>query len=80
MTKRKFYKTLVTLEVLSEEPIPEGMEVPDIMAEATDGAYSAQVLPTAQKILNGKQAAKALMDQGSDPGFFQLTEDGKDVE
>jgi len=80
MTNRKFYKTRITLEILSEDPIPEGMDVPDIMTEATEGEYSAQVLPMETDIIDGKQAADALLEQGSDCGFFSLTEDGEDIE
>ncbi len=31
-------------------------------------------------VLNGKEAADALIKQGNDTGFFMLTEDGEDVE
>ena len=80
MTKRKFYKTLVQVEILSEEPIPEDLPVEAILQEATNGSYSARDLPWKQTTLNGKQAAKALQKQGSDPSFFQLTTGGNDTE
>ncbi len=33
-----------------------------------------------QEELSGKQAAEALLNQASDPSFFNLTEDGDDLD
>jgi hypothetical protein len=79
MTNRKFYKTVIPMEILSEEPIPEGIEVERIMEEATSGDYSARMLPLSREVLDGQQAAEALLSQGSSPDFFSLTLDGEDV-
>lgn len=81
MTDRVFYKTIITIEVLSEDPIPDGMSVENIAKEAMEGSYSMQTLgEPIETVLNGKEAADALLEQGSDSSFFQLTEDGNDVE
>ena len=79
MTDRKFHKRLLTIEVLSEEPIPEGMEVESIIEEAKSGDYSMRIAKDVETELNGKQAARALLKQGSSPDFFSLTESGEDV-
>jgi len=79
MTERKFYKTIIPLEILSEEPIGE-REIANVIEEATNGSFSMRVLPNQETVLNGKEAAEALQEQASDPGFFNLTEAGEDAE
>ena len=80
MTNRKFYKRIVTIEVLSEEPIPSGMNIANIIYEAQNGDYSMRELNEKETVLNGKQAARALKLQDSDPSFFRLTDKGEDVD
>ncbi len=79
MTDRKFYKTIVQLEVLSERPIGD-MDVEQIAFEATEGDFSMRRLPDQETVLNGKETADALGEQGSNSMFFQLTDDGDDLE
>lgn len=77
---RKFYKTIITLEILSEEQIPDDMTLDNIYAEAMDGGYSMRQVGTWKETeLSGKQAVKALKKQGSDPGFFNLTNKGEEL-
>lgn len=78
MTDRKFYQTEIKVVVLSEEPIPDTMSLEEIAREAMDGDYSFRWVRKPPEVLNGKQAAKALVQQDSDPGFFRLTDDGED--
>ena len=77
---KQFYKTKITVEVLSEDPIPDDMSIDEIYIEAVNGSYSMSEPVLKLTILNGKQCAKALLKQGSDPSFFRLTPDGKDCE
>ena len=77
-TKRKFYKRVVTLEFLSETPITDDIELTDLIWEGTHGSYSMRMTSEKDVVLNGKQAAKALLLQDSDPGFFGLNDDGSD--
>jgi hypothetical protein len=78
MTNRKFYKTTITLEILSENPIADDMELEDIVNETIFGDMSGMHDITLVEVLNGKQMAEALINQDSDPMFFMLTEDGDD--
>ena len=78
MTDRKFYKTVISIEVLSEEPIPGDMELDSIVKECRDGCYSMRPLKHTVTKINGRQAANALKRQGSDPDFFRLTNSGAD--
>ena len=81
MSQRKFYKTIITVEVLSEdEPLDSNLELDAVHHVITDGDCSGQVTWGDPVLLTPEQAAKALEAQGSDPGFFSLTSDGKDTE
>lgn len=80
MTDRKFYKTKVSFVVLSEEPIPDGMSVENIANECMNGDWSMGNLTTKETELDGRQAAMALINQGSDPGFFRLDDKGNDAD
>lgn len=76
MTNRKFHKTVITLEVLSEDPIPTWMEVENVLNECAEGGFVLANVGTKSEELNGKQAADALYDAGSQPEFFRLDDEG----
>ena len=78
MTKRKFYKTIIEVEVLSQEPFR--YDTIDDIANAISNECSGQLINKGEKVLNGKQASKALMNQKSDPELFCLDKDGNDSE
>lgn len=77
MTNRKFYKTTITLEVLSERPIGN-MDIEEIAQEIITGDMSGAHSVDGVEVLNGKEMAAALLKQDSDPMFFMLTDDGED--
>lgn len=79
MTTRKFFKTVITIEVLSENEIPPWMEVSNIIYECNNGDFSMRQLPDKTTELNGEQAAKELKKQHSGPEFFSLDEKGNDL-
>lgn len=80
VSARKFYRTRFFVEVLSEEEIPAHMSLGEVMQECQDGDYSGDSGHLNTKVLDGRQAAKALQKQGSDPGFFRLTAKGEDAD
>ena len=80
MTDRKFYKTVVKIEILSDEEVPDSMSLDFIQDQITNGCWSGIINHSLSKILNGKQAAKALINQGSDPEFFMIDEKGNDID
>ncbi len=81
MRKRKFYKTTFTVTVLSEdEPISEDLSLEEIERGFTSGDWSGQVTSEGSEELSAQEAAYELMEQGSDPSFFRLTEDGEDLD
>lgn len=78
-SKRKFYRTIFTVEVLSEEE-PEAIDLDVLHEQITDGPWSGKVEKGESKKVGGLAMAKLLENQGSDPGFFNLTEDGEDAD
>ena len=79
MSDKKYYKTTITLEVLSEEPIPSWMEAKDVLNEMDNGDFVGVTNEAAPKELTGKQMADELVKFGSKPEFFSLNEDGEEV-
>jgi hypothetical protein len=79
MSDRTFYRTVVTVEVLSEDPLNfDTLE--DLHHAITTGDCSGRYETTKTETLNGKDTAAGLIAQGSDPGFFQLDEEGNDCD
>ena len=66
-----FYKTVVTVEILSEREISVN-SLHDIADQIETGDWSGAWDISSVEILSPKQMAKALIDQGSDPYFFGL--------
>ena len=70
--EHSFCRTVITVEVLSEGPIPDDMDLRDVMQEATDGGFSADVMSWDTEFVDGPAMARLLKAQGSDPAFFAL--------
>jgi len=78
--KRKFYRTVIELEVLSEEPLNDAT-MGDIDYGINEGGYSGRYVTKIQdQEVDGKTMAELLLEQGSDTEFFNLDENGKDIE
>ena len=78
MTKRKFYKTTLKVVVLSEYPL-EYDSLKDVSYLIAQGDCSGEIIDDKRVTLSGRQTAKALIKQGSEPGFFQIDKDGNDT-
>ena len=79
--KAKIYKSVLRVEILSEEPLPDSISLRTIDYEITNGEWSgAMDWESHNAELHGVEGVKALMDQGSDPEFFQMDEDGNKLE
>ena len=76
---RTFYRMLIEVEVLSEEPFEFG-KLFDIHEQITTGSCSGLVRVVKRHRMSAKTAARALQRQGSDPEFFRLSSTGKDME
>ena len=79
-SNRKFYKTAVTVTILSEEPLGRGVELDDIAHQITHGDWSGEVSIGSSREVTGRQMAALLTAQGSDPGFFRLDAEGNDAD
>ena len=81
MKPRKIYRTIIQLTVLSEEPLHEGMGIDEIDANCEDGDFcgKADWIKVNEEVI-GKEAADAVKDTGSDPEFFQMDDDGNEIE
>lgn len=79
-SKRKFYKTVIKIEVISEGKVPDFDGLGSLYYFITEGNGSGQYDTVSTKELSSKQAAKELIKQGSDPEFFGLDEKGNNVQ
>lgn len=66
------YRTEITLTVLSEEPIDGRLDIADIVRECDQGDFVLHSTRRWQEDMSIEQMAYALLEAGSDPGFFQL--------
>lgn len=81
MPKRRFFKTTFTVEVLSEdEPVSEDLSLEEIERQYTSGNWSGRKICEGSEELSAQEAAYELMEQGSEPSFFRLTEDGEELD
>lgn len=77
-SKRKFYRQVVAIEILSEEPI--NFSLAEIAEEIKNGDCSGVWNVTEDEEIDAPTCAKLLIKQGSDPEFFQIDENGNDLE
>jgi len=78
---RKFYKTVYSVVVLSEEtPIHSYDDLAAIHYAITDGDCSGEVSKVSEEEVSAPEMAKLLIAQSSDPGFFSLDAEGNTVE
>ena len=79
-SKRKFYRSVIKIEVLSEEPY-SSTDLEKIADDITNGSQSGLVsLEVDSEELDPKVCADKLKEQGSDPDFFMLNDHGHDIE
>lgn len=78
-SKRKFYKTVIKIEVISEGKVPDFDGLDSLNDFITGGNGSGRYDTMSTKELSAKQTAKELIKQGSDPEFFWLDDKGNDI-
>lgn len=80
-SKRTFYRNVFTIEILSEEPLSGEERLSDIEYLIGPGPCSGKIETTTDnEQVDGRDMARLLQDQGSEPGFFSLDEQGRDVD
>lgn len=75
---RTFYRTVFTVEVLSERPIG-GMSLEEIARAIYDSGCSSDITQEGPAGMTGPEMVKALIAQGRNAEFFQLDDDGNDL-
>jgi len=78
MAKKTLYKTTYTIEVLTEENV--NYDLSDLSDVITDGEASGHEFRTKTVKVVGKDAVKECKKHGTDPEFFQMDEEGNDIE
>ena len=76
--KRKFFKTVIRMTILSEDA-PVFGSLAEIERAVDDGDLVGQVSVLKQIQISPRATARALSRYGSEPGFFQLKGNGEDL-
>lgn len=71
----KFYRTVVQIEILSGEPVPDGIGIDDINYQITEGGWSGTAETVVSEEVTRERMAELLTAQGSDPEFLLGDED-----
>jgi len=74
---KKFYRRVVKVELLSDEPFPDEMSLEQIAAGILDGPWSGRLETFIDEEVAPRRMARLLLRQASDPEFLGLSEDGK---
>ena len=77
MSKHKFYKTTIKFVVLSESPMDD-WSTADMIKACDSGPCVGDTEECETETLTGKEMADALYKARSEPGFFELDDDGED--
>lgn len=79
--KKQIYRTVIQMTVLSEYPIPDGMDLEEIAGNCVDGDFCGKSeYKKINEPITGKRAANAVLDTGSDTEFFQMDNEGNEIE
>ena len=78
MTTKILYKTTYTIEVLTEEK--ELFNLQELLYEIEEGDASGHELRAKTVIVEGMDAVKECEIHGTDIDFFQMDEDGNEIE
>ena len=76
--ERKFYRTKIMVEVLSQDPYDPDT-INQIAYDIAEGDCSREWDIEETQELTAKECAEALIAQGSDPEFFGIDEKGRDI-
>lgn len=75
-----YYETIFTFKVYSDRPINPDMELGDIVSECVDGDMVGSTEVREERQITSQQMAQKLYEVGSDPGFFELDDDGNRID
>ena len=69
-SNKKYYRTVFKIEVLSDEPIKDGIGLEEIANEIYEGNYSGMFLDDEVEECDEKRITELLENQGSDASFL----------
>jgi hypothetical protein len=75
---RKFYRTVVVFDVLSEHPTND-MDLPELAEACDSGDCVGMVYSRHQEQIPRDEVVRRSTEMGSEPGFFSLDENGDDT-
>lgn len=79
--KKKIYRTVIKLVVLSPEPISDNMDMGSIWEETQEGEFLAGEMTLGKsKPVVGKSAVIEVEKAGSDAEFFRMDAQGNDLD
>ena len=77
---RRFHLYVIHVEILSEKKLPNMFNLEQLHRMLTEGECSGRFLKTGlHSVVGGAAMAELLIEQGSDPGLFQLDVRGNDL-
>lgn len=79
MTERKFHRTVIHVEILSEDPYTFTGNLVDVANDISSGDCSGVARTIHEEKCNGARMAQFLLAQGSNPEFFMLDDEGNDT-
>jgi hypothetical protein len=82
MKIKKIYRTIIRFEILSEDPIVSLPSLTQIDEETKNGEWSGIFLGDEKRneVLEGSIAIDAIKNQGSDISFFNIDNEGNEIE
>lgn len=78
MAKKSLIETVIEVRVLSEEPFDYN-DLENVHHAITEGDCSGTYSTKSSKAISGKLAADKVKEQGSDPEFFNMDEEGNEL-
>lgn len=80
MAKKTLYRSVIQLEILSEEPI-ESMSLEEIAEECVNGSFSGvHEFKVQNQVVKGIKAARLTIAQGSNTEFFGMDDKGNELD
>lgn len=76
----RFHRTIFLVEVLTDDGPYNPDSLEQIHRDIIDGPYSGTIKTTSSISISSKTMATLLKSQGSDPEFFNLTDEGEDLD
>jgi hypothetical protein len=76
---KKFYKTIITVEVLHEDKV-EFNDLQEVASSIASGDCSGQWSVVSCEPITSKQMAEECVKQSSDPEFFGIDDNGQELE